>query len=172
MTLFSNLVPDYNTLYGRFPLCKNIVVTFEEADSPRIRGNHFYCTTVEYWDPTKTDPAIYGWNNLWRDMKNRFYELEDATSPDQLTVSVAEQAFAPAIIPLDIYAEGYEFPTQYKDSIYTIKMSDITANSSTVLATLAQATGGTVTPQIEEKYSQFLAAQASFVASKLPWITQ
>lgn len=172
LALFSNLVPDYNALYTRFSSCTNIVVTFEEADSSRIRGNQFYNNTVEFWDPAKTDPAIYGWNNLWIDMKAYFPQLEGVSSPDQLTADVAELAFAPPLAPTEIYAEGYEFPTQYKDSIYTIKMSDITANSSTVLATLAQATGGTVTPQIQEKYSRFLATQASFVASKLPWITQ
>jgi hypothetical protein len=173
LVLFEGSEPNFDDLFGRYPQTKFICITFEAGDSARIRGNNYFQTTAEFYDPTKTDPSVYGWMTPWNTLKANYESsLTNITVPAQLPASVGEVALTAAIEPTGVHAEGYAFPSAYTASITTIKMSDILTNSSTVLTTLAAITSGTITTEIQDKYAQYITAQANLVTTYMPWVTQ
>jgi hypothetical protein len=168
LIIFEHEPPDWDTLFKKFPKCKHVIVTYSVEDTPRVRGNMFFKTTAEWFDPTDLDS---NWNKLWYEMKQEFStELTDIDHPRDLPHSVGEKALGIPYIPEFPFLDGSTYPAEYADQIIPIKLYDIIHNRQVVLDQLAEITGRPVTPEIEQAYIKYQDAQSELVRTKMPWV--
>lgn len=165
--IYDHLVPDWDELFKKFPKCKVLIITLDNDDYARYRGNFFLKVIAENYRPVKNEAP-------WQAFKEEHSPLADnLDDPTKIDAGLAEILFnrgkdffiAPTFIDPDT------FPDIYKDSVYYIKFYDLMNENNVLIEQLTSITGRECPNFAVNTYKKYMEAQRKLVENYMPWLT-
>ena len=169
LVMSSHKFPVWDDLFYYYPKCKNVIVTHNYSDLPRLSGNLFFKTLVdEYYNEENLNGKT-----IWEEFKIRRSDVElfknsNIETPLDLSQSDIKMLLSRFISPNNNF-RGENIID--RPNVFYLPMSDIIHNKNKTLKMLEQITNCKVTPLIIETYNKFLLAQENLVKTKMPWVT-
>jgi hypothetical protein len=166
LILFGHLIPDFDGLFYKYPLCKQIIVTVDENMVQRMNGNFFFKTICD---------TFPGSDIQWKNIKNTHQYLQEYADPRILPVDVAQEyiincSHSWPLQGAEFFTDDFSIPDKYVDNVTKIKMHDLIHDPDKVLQTLSSVTGSEIRPDIVEYYQNYLDKQSELVKTKMPWL--
>jgi hypothetical protein len=170
LVMSSHKFPVWDDLFYYYPKCKNIIVTHNYSDLPRLSGNLFFKTLV---DDYYNEEELNG-KTIWEEFKMRrsntaLFKNNNIETPLDLPQSDIKMLLSRFISSTSNTFRDKN--TIDRPNVFYLPMSDIIHNKNKTLKMLEQITNRKVTPLIIETYNKFLLAQENLVKTKMPWVT-
>jgi hypothetical protein len=168
LVMASHQFPVWDDLFYYYPKCKNIIVTYNHSDLPRLSGNLFFKTIVdEYYNEKNLNGKT-----TWEEFKERrsgraLFKNNNIETPLDLSQGDIKTLLSKFISTNNNFSSENIID---RPNVFYLPMSDIIHNKNKTLNMLANITNRKVTPSIIEIYKKFLTAQEELVRTKMPWV--
>jgi hypothetical protein len=169
IVMSSHKFPVWDDLFYFYPKCKNIIITHNHSDLPRLSGNLFFKTLVdEYYNEENPNGKT-----IWEEFKERrsgteLFKNNNIETPLDLSQGDIKMLLSRFISPNNKFSSKNIID---RPNVFYLPMSDIIHNKNKTLKMLEQITNCKVTPFIIETYNKFLSTQENLVKTKMPWVT-
>lgn len=157
-----HIVPDFDSLFYKFPKAKCIIITVSEEMSPRVGGNIFFKTIMDEYEHNKW------YKTRWVQYQEEHPELKKYDHPGQLTsleIQSASQKYIAKIPTVEV-------PEKYSQNVFILTLKELLYNKYKVLDLLKAITGKPYNNFHVRYYDQYLKKQKDLVDTHMPWITK
>ncbi len=165
--IYDHLTPNWTDLFQKFPKSKILVITLDQNDYSRYRGNFFLKVIAENYRPIKNEDP---WLAFKQEHSPLLDNIEDPTKIDaeltEILFNKGKDFFtAPTFIDLDI------FPEIYKNHVYYIKFYDLMNENDLLLSQISTITERNCPDSAVNTYRNYMKAQRNLAEKYMPWLT-
>ncbi len=164
--IYDHLVPDWEELFEKFPKCKVLIITLEEDDYARYRGNFFLKVIAENYKPKINEAP-------WLAFKQEHSPLLDSIEdPTKIDAGLAEILFnrGKDFFTAPTFMDPETFPEVYRNKVFYVKFYDLMNDNNVLLDQLTAITGRDCPSFAVNTYKKYTEAQRKLAEKYMPWL--